>query len=55
MDAYTYFSTGHAVQGPRQTVPVGFAAKQTVHDDDRRFLRTVGRSLVQRVRHFYGF
>jgi len=42
----TYFSMGHVVQGFGQTVPVGLAAKQTMHDDDRRFLSAVCGRLV---------
>lgn len=51
----TYFSTGHGVQRFGQTVPVGLAAEQAVHDDQRRLLADVGRRLVGRVRHFDRF
>lgn len=51
----TYFSVGHVVEGFGQTVPVGLAAEQTVHDDDRWFPSTVGGRLVRCVRHFDGF
>lgn len=41
------------MQSLGQTVPVGLVAKQTVHDDERRWsLATVCRRLVRRVRHF---
>jgi len=42
----THFSVGHVVEGFGQTVPVGLAAEQTMHDDDRRFSATVGGRLV---------
>jgi len=51
----TYFSVGHVVEGFGQTVPIGLAAEQTVHDDDRRFWSTVGGRLVRGVRHLDGF
>lgn len=50
----TYFSLGHSVQGFGQTAPVGLAAEQPVHDDDRRLVPGVGHRLVQRVRHMHG-
>jgi hypothetical protein len=51
----TYFSAGHIVEGFGQTIPIGLAAKQTMHDDDRRFLSTICSRLVRRKRHFDGF
>lgn len=50
----TYLTQGHVVQGFGQTAPVGLAAEQPVHDDDRRLVPGVGHRLVQRVRHVHG-